>query len=389
MTATDLGALVLTTLVVCASFSGARSASPAGSVRAATASVTRAPFGTTPDGVPVEIFTLTNATGLQVRLAGLGAAIVSIRAPDRAGKLDDIVAGYDGLEGYLTNPPYLGVVVGRYANRIARAQFTLDGQTYKLAANDGPNHLHGGLRGFGKVAWRGEPFTKDAGVGVTFSHTSPDGDEGYPGTLTVRVTYLLTASGVLQVEYWATTDKPTPVNLSQHSYFNLAGDGVRDVLDHEIMINADRYTPVDATLIPTGELAPVTGTPFDFTRPARIGARIGAKDEQLARGRGYDHNFVLNREGPGLVLAASVHEPTTGRTLLVDTTEPGLQFYSGNFLDGSVKGKGGRVYRHRYGFCLETQHFPDSPNRTQFPSTILRPGEEFRSTTVFTFGVRE
>jgi len=300
--------------------------------------------------------------------------------------VDDVVLGYDTLEGYLQPPtPYFGAIVGRYANRIAQARFTLDGQTYSLAANNGPNHLHGGLKGFDKVLWQAEPFERPDEIGVVFTYTSRDGEEGYPGTLKVRLTYTVTARNELRVDYQATTDKATPVNLSQHTYFNLAGDGRRDVLGHVLTINANRFTPVDPTLIPTGELANVEGTPFDFRAPTAIGARINADDEQVKRGRGYDHNFVINATDGALVHAAHVYEPTTGRTLDIYTDQPGVQFYSGNFLDGTITGKGGRVYQHRYGFCLETQHFPDSPNHPDFPSTILRPGQEFRSTTLFAF----
>ncbi len=351
------------------------------------AEVTRAPFGTLPDGSPVEVFTLSNARGVEVRAITYGGIIVSIRVPDRDGRLGDIVLGYDTLDGYVANNPYFGCITGRYANRIARARFTLDGRTYQLAANDGPNHLHGGVRGFDKHVWHGEPVQASGRVGVVFSRTSPDGEEGYPGTLDVRVAYTLSDDGELRVDYEATTDRPTPVNLTQHSYFNLAGEGSGDILGHILTINADRYTPVDETLIPTGELAPVEGTPFDFRTPTPIGGRNGVDHEQLRRGRGYDHNYVLRRAGDGLVRAARVVEPTTGRTLEVWTTEPGLQFYSGNFLDGSIRGKSGHVYGRRSGFCLETQHFPNSPNQPHFPSTILRPGERYLSTTAFRFGV--
>jgi aldose 1-epimerase len=352
------------------------------------ASISRAPFGNLPDGSRVEAFTLTNANGVELRAVSYGAIIVSLRVPDRAGRMDDVVLGYDSLEGYLRVSPYFGAIVGRYGNRIAGGRFALDGKTYRLATNNGPNHLHGGIRGFDKVVWRAEPFQHDSGVGVVFSHVSPDGDEGYPGTLAARVTYTLTDRDELIVDYHATTDQPTPVNLTQHAYFNLAGDGRGDILDHELWINADSLTPVDSTLIPTGVIAPVDGTPFDFRTPTAIGARIGADDQQVRFGGGYDHNFVLRDEDAGLNHAARVVEPSTGRTLDLFTTEPGVQFYSGNFLDGSITGKGGHVYHHRYGFCLETQHFPDSPNRPQFSSTILRPGQEYRSRTVFVFGVQ-
>ena len=347
--------------------------------------VKREPFGQMPDGAAVEIFTLRNAAGVEVRAISYGGIITFLRVPDRSGTFDDIVLGFDRLDGYLKDPPFFGAIIGRYGNRIAKGQFTLDGATYELATNNGPNHLHGGNKGFDKVLWTAAPVEgKNA---VTFTRTSPDGEEGYPGNLQVQVTYTLTDQNELIVDYRATTDKATVVNLTQHSYFNLAGQASGDILGHELMLNADRYTPVDGTLIPTGELAPVEGTPFDFRTPTAIGARIGDADPQLKNGQGYDHNWVLNRSGDGLQLAARVVEPKTGRTLEVRTSEPGIQFYSGNFLDGTLTGKQGATYNHRTGFCLETQHFPDSPNQPNFPSTTLRPGEEYRTTTVFTFGV--
>ena len=352
---------------------------------AMTRSVARTPFDSTPAGEPVELFTLTNPQGIEVRAITYGGIILSLRTPDRAGRLGDVVLGYDSLAGYLRASPYFGAIIGRYGNRIANGRFTLDGQTYTLAANNGPNHLHGGIRGFDKVVWSAEPFETDSAVGVVFTYTSPDGEEGYPGTLRAQVTYTLTDDGKLVFDYLATTDRATPVNLTQHSYFNLAGSG--DILGHQLMIAASGYTPVDATLIPTGAVFPVDGTPFDFRTPTAIGTRIAADDPQLENGLGYDHNFVLDREGPGLVHAARVVEPASGRTLDVWTTEPGLQFYAGNFLDGSITGKAGRVYAHRTGFCLETQHYPDSPNQPAFPSTILLPGDEYRSRTVLVFGV--
>ncbi len=351
-----------------------------------TATVHRAPFGSTPDGQAVELFTLTNADGIEVRAMTYGAIIVSIKTPDRAGQLGDITLGFDSLSGYLAESPYFGAIVGRYGNRIAQGRFTLDGAIYHLATNNGPNHLHGGIKGFDKVVWTGEPFQNDSGVGVGFGYTSTDGEEGYPGNLQVHVRYTLTDNDELVVSYGATTDKATPVNLTQHTYFNLVGDASRDILDHQLEIDADSLTPVDSTLIPTGAITPVEGTPFDFRTPTAIGARIGQDNQQLRFGGGYDHNFVLRRTGSGLVPAAHVLEPTSGRTLEVLTTEPGIQFYSGNFLDGTITGKGGQVYGHRFGFCLETQHYPDSPNHANFPSTILRPGVEYRSTTVFRFG---
>jgi aldose 1-epimerase len=315
-----------------------------------------------------------------------GGIILSIRVPDRKGQLADIALGHETLEGYIPNPPYLGAVVGRYANRIAKGSFTLDGKSYTLPQNDGTNTLHGGLKGFDKVVWEGEPLKGK--TGVAFSYLSKDGEEGFPGNLKIKVTYTLTDANELVIDYEATTDKATPLNVSQHSYFNLAGEGNGDILNHEVMINADRFTPVDKNLIPTGELRPVKGTPFDFTTPTRIGARIDDNYDQLVLGHGYDHNFVINRKGGGLTLAARVYEPASGRALEVSTTEPAIQFYTGNFLDGSVTGKQGHVYKHRYGFCLETQHYPDSPNHPDFPTTILRPGKTFRSKTVFKFSAK-
>ena len=356
---------------------------------AARAGVARVVSSTLVNGKPIEIYTLTNASGVEVKAMTYGGIITSWRVPDRRGQLADIVLGYDDPAAYLkNNSPYFGAIVGRYGNRIGKAQFALDGRTYSLAANNGANHLHGGNQGFDKVLWQGEAVRGDGGVGVAFSRTSADGEEGYPGNLKVRVTYTLTDKNELVVAYEATTDKPTLVNLTQHSYFNLAGQGVGDILGHELRINADRYTPVDASLIPTGELAPVDKTPFDFRKPTAIGARIRSEHPQMQFGQGYDHNWVLARSGPGLSLAAEVYEPASGRALQVRTTEPGLQFYTGNFLDGTITGKEGRVYRQRYGFCLETQHFPDSPNHPTFPSTTLRPGSTYRSRTVFTTGVR-
>ena len=350
--------------------------------------ISRVPFGVAPDGKPVEAFTLVNASGMEVRAMTYGAIILSIRVPDAKGVTGDVVLGYDSLAGYVRSSPYFGAVVGRYGNRIAKGRFTLSGKSYTLAVNNGPNALHGGLRGFDKAVWAAEPVRTDSGVGVVFTLVSPDGDEGYPGTLTARVTYTLpNARNELVIDYEGTADQATPLNITNHSYFNLAGAG--DILGHVLTLNADSLTPVDTTLIPTGAITPVAGTPFDFRTPTAIGARIDAKDAQIKNGGGYDHNFVLNRGAPGLVHAARVTEPTTGRTLDVSTTEPGVQFYSGNFLDGTLTGKGGRVYQHRNGFCLETQHYPDSPNHANFPSTILQPGSTYRSRTVFAFGVNK
>jgi aldose 1-epimerase len=357
--------------------------------------VTRAAFGRTPAGEAVEIFTLTNPHGLAVRAATYGGTIVSLSVPDRDGHMADVVLGHDSLEEYVGDSNYLGAIIGRFANRIADARFAVDGKTYRLAANNGPNHLHGGRTGFDRVVWRVAPFCTDRAAGVALSYVSPDGQEGYPGNLDVGVIYTLTDRNELVVDFLATTDRATPVNLTQHTCFNLTGDGARGILGHLLRINADLMTPVDANLIPTGEMVPVAAGPFAFRTLAAIGARIGADDEQLRRGRGYDHNFVLKREAEaGPVHAAQVVEPTSGRTLDVYTTEPGLQFYSGNAIgsgdstNGQVTGKAGRMYAPRAGLCLETQHYPDSPNQPGFPSTILRPGAQYRSRTVFAFGVR-
>ena len=348
-------------------------------------SVTREAFGNV-SGTPVEVFTLTNARGIEIRAMTYGAIITSIKMPDRKGVMADVALGFDSLQGYLGEHPYFGAVVGRYGNRIGNARFSLNGQTYQLAANNGPNHLHGGVRGFDKFVWTAETI---AGVnGVAFTRVSPDGEEGYPGTLKVRVSYVLTDANDLEIEYHATTDKATPVNLTQHTYFNLGGQGAGTILDHEVTINADRFTPVGDSLIPTGVLAPVEGTPMDFRRPTKVGTRIEAGTEQIKFGRGYDHNWALNRKGDGLQFAARVVEHASGRTLEVSTTEPGVQFYTGNFLDGMLKGKGGVGYPRRGGLCLETQHFPDSPNKPAFPTTILHPGSTYRSKTVWKFGAQ-
>jgi aldose 1-epimerase len=350
-------------------------------------SVSRAPFGTAPDGTPVEVFTLTNRNGVETRILSYGGIIQSLRTPDRTGKTDDVVLGFDDLAGYVKSSPYFGAIVGRYGNRIARGHFTLDGRTYTLAINNPPNSLHGGVKGFDKVVWHAEPFKSDSGVGVVLTHTSPDGDEGFPGTLNAKVTYTLNDSNEIVIHYEATTDKATPVNLTNHTYWNLAGDGKRDILGHVLAIPASAIIPVDSTLIPTGEMMKVAGTPFDFREPTPIGARIDSNHIQLKYGRGYDHTWVIDRaDQTGLVRAAHLQEPTTGRTLDIYTTEPGVQFYTGNFLDGSVVGKGGHVYKYRYGLALETHHFPDSPNQPKFPSVILRPGQVYKTTTVFKLG---
>jgi aldose 1-epimerase len=381
------GLVLLATTMLPLACSGKDAATPA-ATSAATPTVTKAPFGTAPGGAAVDVYTLTNSNGIRARSITYGAIVQTLEAHDRNGQLGDVELGFDDMKGYEGNSPYFGAIVGRYGNRIARGRFTIDGHEYTLATNDGPNHLHGGLKGFDKVVWTGEPFHTDTSAGVVLGYTSRDMEEGYPGTLQVRVTYALTNANELAIAYHATTDKATPVNLTNHTYWNLAGDGTRDILDHQLQLEADSMTPVDSTLIPTGEIRSVAGTPFDFRTATAIGARIGADDQQIRYGRGYDHNFVLTRNGAtGLAHAAHVTEPTTGRTLDVYTTEPGVQFYSGNFLDGTVTGKHGHVYRHRYGFALETQHYPDSPNHANFPSTILRPGGVYDTRTVFRLGV--
>jgi aldose 1-epimerase len=344
------------------------------------------PFGKLPDGTAVELYTLSNESGMIVQIMTYGGIITSLRVPDREGNLGDVVLGYDSLDGYLTRNPYFGCIVGRFANRIAGGRFALDGVDYQLAVNNGPNHLHGGLVGFDKRVWRAATGRSDGAICLALSYLSRDGEENYPGNLYVTVTYTLMRDNALRISYRARTDKPTILNLTNHTYFNLAGVG--DILDHEVMINADRFTPVNEALIPTGDLQPVEGTPLDFRQPMRIGARINDPHEQIARAGGYDHNFVVNGTPGELRLAARVYEPTRGRVLEVRTTEPGVQFYTGNFLDGTISGKGGVVYARRSGLCLETQHFPDSPNQPTFPSTVLRPGENFHSTTVFTFSTR-
>ena len=350
-------------------------------------SVNKAEFGKTPEGEVVDVYTLTNSEGMEVRAITFGGVITSIRVPDRAGKLDDVALGFNNLEGYIKNPPYFGSIIGRYANRIGKGRFTLDGKTYTLAINNPPNHLHGGIKGFDKVVWKAESFKNADGVGIVFTHTSPDGDEGYPGTLALRVSYTLNNKNEIAFDYEATTDKATPVNLTQHSYFNLAGEGSGDILNHVMTIHASKITPVDQSLIPTGELASIEGTPFDFRKPTAIGARIADNHPQIGFGKGYDHNFALDRTGDGLVLAAHVEEPANGRILEISTTEPGIQFYTGNFLDGTLTGKSGQPYKQRTGFALETQHYPDSPNKPDFPNTILKPGETYKSKTVYAFKV--
>lgn len=351
------------------------------------ATLSKTPFGQTKDGEAVDLYTLTNANGIVVKITNYGGIVTSIITPDKNGKMDDVALGFDNLAPYLEGHPYFGALVGRYGNRIAKGKFTLDGTEYNLAVNNMGNHLHGGIKGFDKVVWNAKPIEAEE-VGLQLTYRSADMEEGYPGNLNVEVVYTLTNDDELRIEYQATTDKKTVVNLTNHSYFNLTGGAKRDILDHVLMLNADQYVPVDETLIPTG-VAEVKGTPFDFTTPTAIGARIDEEHQQLEYGRGYDHCWVLNKQGNELSLVGSVYEPVSGRYLETFTTEPAVQFYCGNFLDGSLTGKGGAVYGHRYGLCLETEHYPDSPNQADFPSTELNPGETYQTTTVYKFSVKK
>ncbi len=348
-------------------------------------SITKSAFGSLPDGRSAALYTLTNARGLIVKISDFGGIITQIHAPDRAGRLADIVLGFDTVAPYAGDSPYFGALIGRYGNRLCDGRFCIDGRQFQLAVNNGKNHLHGGERGYHKVLWTALPFEEADSVGLTLMYRSVDGAEGYPGNLDVTVVYQLNNDNELVVAFDAVTDQPTPVNLTQHSYFNLAGGG--DILSHQLMLNAPRFTPIDASSIPTGVLQDVAGTPFDFRTPQAIGARIEQDDAQLRNGSGYDHNFVLDQPRPGAaVLAARVREPQSGRVLELFTEEPGVQFYSGNFLDGSLSGKG-RQYGFRSGFCLEPQHFPDSPNQSAFPNTILRPGQEYATVSTYKFSV--
>jgi aldose 1-epimerase len=353
--------------------------------RGAKGSVTQQEFGKMPNGESVTLFTLKNKNEVEISITNYGGIIVALKTFDGKGLLADVALGFETLERYLQPHPYFGAIIGRYGNRIGKARFTLDGAAYTLAKNNGENSLHGGNEGFDKKLWKARTESGEGSQTLVLEYTSPDGEEGYPGTLRTEVRYTLSDDDSLRIDYRAATDKKTVVNLTNHTYFNLAGQGSGDILNHEIEIRASRFTPVDAGLIPTGELRSVEGTPFDFRKPRRIGERIDANDEQIRLGGGYDHNFVLDREGEGLSLAARVADPSTGRALEVWTTEPGMQFYTGNFLDGTIIGKGGKAYPRRSGFCLETQHFPDSPNQPSFPSTVLEPGREYRSATVWKF----
>lgn len=351
-------------------------------------SIMKQPFGKTTDGREVFLYTLTNARGAVVKITNYGGIITHMLVPDKSGKMGDVVLGYDNVADYIKASPYFGALVGRYGNRICKGKFSLNGKQYTLAVNNGENALHGGLKGFDKVVWNAKELETAKGPALELIYVSKDMEEGYPGTLTSKVVYTWTHDNELKLDYEATTDKDTVVNLTHHGYYNLAGAGERDNLDHEVMIAADRFTPVDKTLIPTGELKAVKGTPFDFTKPTKIGARVNQEDDQIKYGGGYDHNWVLNNSSGRLALAATVHDPASGRFMEVFTTEPGLQFYGGNFLDGTNIGKGGKVYRRRYGFCMETQHFPDSPNQASFPTTVLKPGQVYKQTTVYKFSAK-
>jgi len=353
-------------------------------------STKKASFGKAPDGQDVDLYTLTNKNGVEVAISTYGGVVVSLKVPDRNGKLGDVVLGFDSVDGYVSDKSYFGAIIGRYGNRIGHAQFVLDGKTYTLAKNNGENTLHGGNKGFNKAVWTPKEIPAKDGQALELTYQSKDGEEGFPGNLQVRVVYTLTDSNALRIDYSATTDKNTVINLTNHSYFNLAGPGSGDILGHVLTIEADKFTPVDSGLIPTGELREVAGTPFDFRKPTLIGTRINSDDEQIKLGGGYDHNFVLRRKMAAQIsLAARVMEPKTGRVLEVWTTEPGIQFYTGNFLDGSVQGKGNITYTKRSAFCLETQHFPDSPNKPKFPSTELNPGQHYHTTTIYKFSTEK
>lgn len=373
---------IFTTLMVAAAFLASAT------MASAELKIEKAPFGEV-EGQPVDLYTLTNANGLVMTVTNYGGIVVSLTVPDKAGNMSDIVLGFSNVADYVKNSPYYGCIVGRYGNRIGKAKFSLDGQEYALAANNGENSLHGGVKGFDKVIWAAKEVKTDNAVGVELKYLSKDMEEGFPGNLDATVTYWLTNDNEFKIEYAATTDKPTVVNLTHHSYFNLAGEGSGDILGHELTINADTYTPVDQGLIPTGKLEPVEGTPMDFRTATAVGARIDADFEQLKFGKGYDHNWVLNRKSAGdMELAATVFEPKSGRVMEVLTTEPGLQFYAGNFLDDSRTGKSGKVNGFRTGLCLETQHYPDSPNKPDFPTVVLKPGETYKTSTIYKFSTK-
>jgi aldose 1-epimerase len=353
----------------------------------AQANITKETFGKTADGKTVDLYTIRNTRGFEAKITNYGGIVVSLKVPDRNGKFDDVVLGFNDFDSYLKNDPYLGALIGRYGNRIAKGRFTLNGVEYKLAVNNGENHLHGGIKGFDKVVWTGVARSTRGGAEIVLTYLSKDGEEGYPGNLNVTAVYRLT-NNELRIDYSATTDKDTVTNLTHHSYFNLAGEGNGGILNHLVTINANHFVPTDAGSIPTGELRKVTGTPFDFLKATAIGARINQDDEQLKFGRGYDHTWVINGRAGTLRLAATAYDQTSGRVMQVWTTEPGVQFYTGNFLDGTLTGKSGKVYPQRSGFCLETQHYPDSPNQPSFPTTTLKKGATFKSTTIYRFSSR-
>jgi len=371
-----LTAIVLTSIPACQSGKGVHS------------TIEKQLFGKLADGREVHSYTLTNASGAHVKIIEFGAVVVSLSVPDRGGRFADVVLGYDSIEGYMNDKSYFGAIVGRYGNRIGKGKFTLDGKEYKLATNNGENHLHGGLKGFDKVLWKAEPVESPVEPGLKLTYVSNDGEEGYPGTVTLRVTYTLTNDNGLSIDYEGATDKTTILNPTHHSYFNLTGDPTKTILDHELMIAAESFTPVDTGLIPTGELAEVEGTPFDFRKPTKVGNHINDNDQQLLFGKGYDHNWVLKDYDKKVRPVASLHDSLSGRFMEVLTDQPGLQFYSGNFLDGTIKGKGGMLYQHRTGLCLEAQGFPDSPNKPQFPSVVLKPGEVYRQITMYKFSIK-
>ena len=360
----------------------------AAAIAQAQAGVTKQSFGKTEAGENVDLYTLRNTNGVEAKITNYGGIVVSLKVPDRSGKFDDVVLGFNDLDNYLKPGPYFGALIGRYGNRIAKGRFTLNGVEYKLAVNNGENHLHGGIKGFDKVVWTGNELKTKAGPAVALTYLSKDGEEGYPGNLNVRVVYTLTNNNELRIEYSATTDKDTVTNLTHHSYFNLAGEGNGDILNTRVTINGNRFVPTDAGSIPLGELRKVSGTPFDFLTAHAIGERINQDDEQLKLGNGYDHTWVINGRQGVMRLAATAFEPTSGRVMQVWTTEPGMQFYTGNFLDGTLTGKAGKLYPRRSGFCFETQHYPDSPNQPTFPTTTLKKGATYRSTTIYRFSSR-
>jgi len=373
---------VMTSLVVCLLLTLA-------AVSANAQKVSKESFGKTAEGESVDLYTLTNRNGMVAKITNFGGIVTTLTAPDRNNKYADVVLGFNDLDTYLKGHPYFGALIGRYGNRIAKGRFTLNGVEYKLAVNNGENHLHGGIKGFDKVVWTAKPMQNKTSAALSLTYVSKDGEEGYPGNLTVNVVYTLTNNNELRLDYTASTDKDTVTNLTHHSYFNLAGEGNGDILSHVLMLNANQFTPTDEGSIPTGELRAVQGTPFSFLKPTVIGARIDGTDQQLVFGKGYDHNWVVSGRAGTLRPAATVYEPTSGRVLQVLTTEPGVQFYTGNFLDGTLTGKSGKVYQRRFGFCLETQHYPDSPNHPKFPTTTLRKGATYKSTTIYRFSARK